>query len=656
MSIISVSLNWSTLAALSIVFLVGSAKAQNPAADFPIIGATPDKRGQVHFFSIDKEGQTATSKKLDGALRHKRTNNFPVKPKSTRTQRSKQKIGHLLRQRMTGNSRSKVEVVVTLRDSLKTPRFPALPPSIRKEGGDWRAIRRPLITQQIKQRLRAQGAVQREMKEKGIIFSKPESFWLINSFRVITNAAEVQRMANLESIESIVLDVGRMKPLDNNPKNNIKDGRAAINSDIAVGVVSPKDKYLGIIDTGIASEHILFEDQFSKGFLFSWDCANGDEFCGDNLDPKWDPEDCDGHGTSVAAISWGNGKLGDEFRGVSPFLRNKDGFGLDSYKIQSNECVEGEDTTLSTAAIIRAIQTAISNGNEVINLSFGYFPESGNPDEFDCYEDPISLAVDKAYDAGMVVIAANGNEGPGPFTVNSPACAHKVLGIGAFNVQDPTLGTEDFQSIGPTSDGRIKPEIQAPSGIESAALGGSDALDVSHGTSIAAPFAAGAATLIRAQLDQLGSGDPGQVYAMMILNGRNSSPFPDEEGAGPLFLHPACGSYWFGNTDITQKGDVIEIDLKVVPNTQRLAAAAWWPEDEGVAHNDIDLQLKDPNGKVVVESEEGDSVFERLSTPGFNLKQGTWRMSLIGHEVPNGPQTVYYAAFASGCFGFQGAP
>ena len=47
----------------------------------------------------------------------------------------------------------------------------------------------------------------------------------------------------------------------------------------------------------------------------------------------------------------------------------------------------------------------------------------------------ISTAADNAFDAGAVVIAANGNNGPNSSTVNTPANAHKVIGVGNFDVQ-----------------------------------------------------------------------------------------------------------------------------------------------------------------------------------------------------------------------------
>ena len=50
--------------------------------------------------------------------------------------------------------------------------------------------------------------------------------------------------------------------------------------------------------------------------------------------------------------------------------------------------------------------------------------------------DALSIAADDAFDRGVVVIAANGNFGPAPATVASPANAHKVIGVGDFGVEN----------------------------------------------------------------------------------------------------------------------------------------------------------------------------------------------------------------------------
>src|SRR5436190_5634922 len=107
----------------------------------------------------------------------------------------------------------------------------------------------------------------------------------------------------------------------------------------------------------------------------------------------------------------------------------------------------------------------------------------------------IAVAADSAFDAGAVVIAANGNFGSAAGSVNSPANARKVLGIGAVDVR--TGATPDFQGRGPTTDGRTKPDIQAPINVERASNASNTGTRVLSGTSCATAEAGGAAAYLR---------------------------------------------------------------------------------------------------------------------------------------------------------------
>ena len=75
------------------------------------------------------------------------------------------------------------------------------------------------------------------------------------------------------------------------------------------------------------------------------------------------------------------------------------------------------------------------------------------------------------------------------FSVNTPGDAESSLTVGAVNWADGILA--DYSSRGPTVDGRIKPELVAPSGVSSAAYG-----ETWEGTSASCPHVAGAAALV----------------------------------------------------------------------------------------------------------------------------------------------------------------
>ncbi len=117
--------------------------------------------------------------------------------------------------------------------------------------------------------------------------------------------------------------------------------------------------------------------------------------------------------------------------------------------------------------IIRGIQWTVDNKERlnigVLNMSLSAVPR------FHYWEDPINQAVLKAWQAGIVVVAAAGNDGPEWSTVGSPGNNPYVITVGA--VTDSWTPEDrsddyipDFSSRGPTPVGHIKPDVVAPGG------------------------------------------------------------------------------------------------------------------------------------------------------------------------------------------------
>ena len=83
-------------------------------------------------------------------------------------------------------------------------------------------------------------------------------------------------------------------------------------------------------------------------------------------------------------------------------------------------------------------------------------------------------------------------------SIGSPADARGAMSVGAVHYDYYDLGwIADYSSRGPTTDGRFKPELVAPSGVSTVSYGRSEDFYGYTGTSAAAPHVAGAAALIK---------------------------------------------------------------------------------------------------------------------------------------------------------------
>jgi serine protease AprX len=207
---------------------------------------------------------------------------------------------------------------------------------------------------------------------------------------------------------------------------------------------------VAVVDTGIAGYLPDFMGSGGSRVIASVvtnPCAN-------------DADDHVGHGTHVAGLiaanslnSWGAGKLAGRYMGVAPRAD------LISVKVSDDT---GDTTVLD---VIYGLQFVIDHkhdlGIRVVNLSLS----SSVAESY--RTDPLDAAVEAAWFAGVVVVAASGNDGTASQAVSyAPGNDPYVITAGALDDRGTKRLTDDalasWSSRGLTQDGFQKPDVLAP--------------------------------------------------------------------------------------------------------------------------------------------------------------------------------------------------
>lgn len=164
---------------------------------------------------------------------------------------------------------------------------------------------------------------------------------------------------------------------------------------------------VGVIDTGIDFNHPDLKDLYKGGFNF---VENNDQ-----------PMDDHGHGTHVAGTI---AAIDNDFGvvGVAPKVEL---YGLRVMKRQEDGGASGR-----VADIIKAVDWAVANGLHVINLSLGSDDSS----------DLEAEAFARAETAGVLAVAATGNDHPNTQHIGYPAGYPTVVAVGAIGETDAIAG------------------------------------------------------------------------------------------------------------------------------------------------------------------------------------------------------------------------
>ena len=376
-----------------------------------------------------------------------------------------------------------------------------------------------------------------------------------NGFAAIMTPAQASQLRGSGDALFVVEDQMRHVDTDNTPtflgltnQNGLwaKDGGQGSAGE---GVI------VGVVDTGIWPEHPSFSDRagnnprgrlvYDKAKDFFGTCQTGEQWPKNTCNRKLvgaryfadgfiaatggipgheylSARDAEGHGTHTASTAAGNagvnasifGRSFGTISGIAPRAR------VAAYKALWG----GSGTTSDLAA---AIDTAVSDGVDVINYSIGSdTPSLSGGDE---------IAFLFANDAGVFSSVSNGNAGPNAGTTGSPASVPWVTAVGASTQNRTfqstlTLGSgAQFNgvSVTPGTNGQrpLVDSVTAANGVDNPDVPGNDVTE--------------------AQLCQVGELDPAKVTGKIVLCLRGTNARVDKSlavkeagGVGMILYNP----------------------------------------------------------------------------------------------------------------------
>lgn len=238
-----------------------------------------------------------------------------------------------------------------------------------------------------------------------------------------------------------------------------------------------------------------------------------------------------------------------------------------------------------------AAEKADSAGVDIINASVGYnlFDDASmnyKPSEMDGKTAIVTQAAVKASNKGMVVLCSAGNEGSNSWQlVTPPADAPGILAIGSITQQ---FSKSSFSSVGPSSDGRVKPDVVAL-GSGTAVVKSSGVISSNSGTSFSSPLVASLVAGVWQAYPELTAKE---VYEVIIRSANQFMNPDNQKGYGvPHFsavrnyLESKGLNEWITLHPNPVTGDTITITLK---------------EPQG---DFLDVIIYDVHGRILAESQ-----------------------------------------------------
>jgi len=370
-------------------------------------------------------------------------------------------------------------------------------------------------------------AINNALKIPGVIYAEPDYVrdLQIDGDPVILNFLEAE---NLEA--DLLTDDELLNQQYYLDKVNISEARGFLEEN-NINPGGSREIIVAVIDTGVDYNHPELapnmwinpneidngSDSSGNGIV---DDIHGASFLGNEWSHNGDPMDSHGHGTHVAGIiaAKGNNQLG--IRGVA-----------DNVRIMALKAA-GSSGIFNTSDIVEAINYAVENGADVINMSFGGYSKSRLELE------ALELAYNKA-----VLVAAAGNDSfvnlPSAVGVDMyPAAYPFVIGVMASNEYDSATTFTNFDFKYQDSH---EYEIVAPGSSIISTLP-NERYAKWDGTSMAAPIISGIAALLKSYYDDPSSHSSRFITGQIVGTADNFIDIPS-----CMRMYTLHTNYWQAN-------------------------------------------------------------------------------------------------------------
>lgn len=393
-----------------------------------------------------------------------------------------------------------------------------------------------------------------QLKNSGLIV-KQKSKWF-NAVSCYADKFQIQRAAENDFVKKIDLVVKYKKSpevadytpddpfqLEENNLDSIRYGPSQNQSTIinvppvhGIGY-SADGIIIASLDAGFDNlQHNCFTRMRSKG-LRTFDFVNGD--------------------TNVANGGMGNGAHGTMT--LSLVCGYDNGFlispAFDCRCLLAKTENTDSETPIEEDNWIAAAEWADSLGADIITTSVGY-TEFYTWQSMDGNTARITIAADLAVEKGIIVVVSAGNDGYNSQhnTLSAPADGDKVITVGALNPAGLRAG---YSSVGPTADGRIKPDLMAMGSNNYTARPlpvGTGYSSSASGTSLACPMVAAVCGLMLSANPYL---SPDQVLNILRVTAVSNEPVNNLTGWGTVDAMAAVQLALNPNSNESSPGDYV---------------------------------------------------------------------------------------------------